>query len=67
MQVTYERLFNLGNFNNERISLTDDVQPDETPEQAYARLRTLVYRMAGQIDPNPYVAPGQEPTSEIPF
>jgi hypothetical protein len=64
MQVTYERLFNLGNFNNERISITDDVQPDETPEQAYARLRALVYELAQERDPK---APRPTSTSEIPF
>ena len=51
MRVSYERLINLGNYNNERIALEDDVQPDETPEQAYQRLRTLVHTMAGVPDP----------------
>lgn len=49
--VTYERLFNLGNFNNERISLTDEVRPDETPLGAYLRVRAEVYQMAKQRDP----------------
>ena len=62
MQITYERLFNLGNFNNERIGITDDVRPDETPEQAYQRLRTLVYELAQERDPK---AP--KATDEIPF
>lgn len=51
MKVSYERLINLGNYNNEQIALEDDVQPDETPEQAYQRLRDLVYKMAGLRDP----------------
>lgn len=51
MKVSYERLINLGNYNNERIALEDDVQPGETPQEAYQRLRALVYEMAGQPDP----------------
>jgi hypothetical protein len=51
VKVSYERLINLGNYNNERIALEDDVQPDETPEAAYQRLRALVYAMAGLADP----------------
>lgn len=51
MKVTYERLFNLGNYNNERIALEDDVQPGETPLEAYQRLRYTVYAMAGKPDP----------------
>lgn len=51
MRVTYERLFNLGNFNNERIALEDDVQPGETPIEAYQRLRATVYAMVGKPDP----------------
>jgi hypothetical protein len=51
MRVSYERLINLGNYNNERIALEDDVQPGETPTEAYQRLRALVYEMAGQADP----------------
>lgn len=51
MRVTYERLFNLGNYNNERIALEDDVQPGETPQEAYQRVRAAVYAMAGRPDP----------------
>lgn len=51
MKITYERLFNLGNYNNERIAVEDDVRPDETPEQAYQRLRAELYTMAGRLDP----------------
>jgi hypothetical protein len=51
MKVTYERLFNLGNYNNERIALEDDVRDGETPEEAYQRLRSTVYAMAGKPDP----------------
>lgn len=51
MKVSYERLFNLGNYNNERIVLEDDVQPEESPHEAYQRLRALVYEMAELPDP----------------
>lgn len=43
MKVSYARLVNLGNYENERIELTDDVHPDETPDQAYARVRAWVF------------------------
>ena len=68
MKVTYERLWNLGNYHNERVTLEDDVQPDETPEQAYARIRRLVYKMLNKPDPNPpfgHLAPGEP--DEVPF
>jgi hypothetical protein len=51
VRVTYERLFNLGNYNNERIALEDEVGSDETPLEAYQRLRAAVYEMAGKPDP----------------
>lgn len=51
MRVTYERLFNLGNYNNERLAVEDDVLPGETPEEAYRRVRGLVYAMLGRPDP----------------
>jgi hypothetical protein len=60
MRVSYERLINLGNYNNERIALEDDVQPGETPEQACQRLRALVYAISGLVDPRaPKVDPKQ--------
>lgn len=68
MKVSYERLVNLGNYNNERIALEDDVQPDETPEQTYQRLRALAHNFLGVPDPKaPKPAkPATEP-SEIDF
>jgi hypothetical protein len=73
VKVSYERLVNLGNYNNERIALEDDVQPDETPEQAYQRLRALVHQMAGVVDPKApkpapvrgYSADPSDPSSEF--
>ena len=70
MKITYERLVNLGNYNNERVALEDDVQPDETPEQAYARVRRLVYQMLNKPDPNPpfgHLAPAPSDDAEVPF
>lgn len=60
MRVTYERLFNLGNYNNERIALEDEVQPGETAFDAYWRLRAELYAMADHPDPvggKPTIAP----------
>ena len=51
MKITYERLVNLGNFNNERLSLEDDVAPGETPEAAYQRVRATVHGLLGIADP----------------
>jgi hypothetical protein len=42
MKVSYGRLFSLGNFENEKIEFTDDVQPGESYEQAYERARAVV-------------------------
>lgn len=68
MKVQYERLFNLGNYNNERISLEDDVQADETPEACYQRLRALVFAMADQVDPKaPKVQLNPTKPDDIPF
>lgn len=61
MKITYERLVNLGNFNNERLSLEDDVQPGETTEAAYQRVRAQVYALLGMPDPK---APRPSPTAE---
>jgi hypothetical protein len=40
--VTYAKLFNLGNYENERIELEDQVGPDETNEAALERVRQWV-------------------------
>jgi hypothetical protein len=49
--VRYARLVNLGNYENERVELEDTVQPEETFEAAYLRLRLEVHRLAGLSDP----------------
>lgn len=83
MKIVYERLFNLGNYSNERIAVEDETRPDETPVQAYDRLRALVYEMAEERDPaapkrkpaeaavedetRPDEAPVQAEETEIPF
>ncbi len=66
MRVTYERLVNLGNYNNERLGLEDEVQPDETPEQTYARLRTLAHKLLRIRDPHAAV-PAEMAEGEVPF
>lgn len=73
--VTYSRLINLGKFENERIEFTDDVQPGESPNEAYLRVRRWVYEAAGIKDPlAPVVAPVGAPdngldaeTNDVPF
>jgi hypothetical protein len=40
--VHYGKTFNLGNYENERIHLEDDVQPGESTEQAFARVKAWV-------------------------
>jgi hypothetical protein len=47
MKITYARLVNLGNYENERIELTDDVHPDETPDQAQAQLNGIADQVRG--------------------
>lgn len=46
--VEYGKTFNLGNYENERIFLTDDVQPGETADEAYARVRHWVLAKHGE-------------------
>jgi predicted nucleic acid-binding Zn-ribbon protein len=36
--VTYERLVNLGNFENERLSATADIEVDQSPEEVFEYL-----------------------------
>lgn len=70
MRVAYERLWNLGNYNNERISLEDDVAEGESPLDTYRRLRQLAHEMAGQPDPRapkPQIAPVAGDDKDIPF
>lgn len=51
MKIVYARLFNLGNYENERVEVEDEVLPGESPHSAYVRIRALVYACAGQRDP----------------
>lgn len=68
MKITYERLVNLGNYNNERLSLEDDVAPGETPEQAYQRLRALTHDLLGVPDPKaPRPSPVAPQADNIPW
>lgn len=36
--ITYERLVNLGNFENERLSATVEIEVDQSPEEAFEYL-----------------------------
>lgn len=64
--VTYARLFNLGNYENERIELSDEVGPDETLEQAYARVMAWVYAQK-EISDSIRRGEVQRDADEIPF
>lgn len=48
--VTYARLVNLGNYENERVEYEDAVRPGETPEAAYERVRAWVYAQLARED-----------------
>lgn len=49
--VRYAKLVNLGNYENERLELEDYPRPEETPEQAYLRIRGWVHEQLGKEDP----------------
>jgi hypothetical protein len=40
--VEYAKVFNLGNYENERIFFSDEVQPGETPGEAFERVKGWV-------------------------
>jgi len=46
MIIRYGRVFNLGNYETERIEMEDSVGDDETTEVAVERLRELVNNSA---------------------
>lgn len=58
MRIVYERLFNLGNYENERIIVEDQVREGETPRECYLRVRAELYAMARRADPQ---GPEEEP------
>jgi hypothetical protein len=41
-KVNYARLYNLGNYENERIEIEADVAPDESPAEVLRRLADWV-------------------------
>ncbi len=55
-KVTYARTINLGNYENERIEYTADVDIDETPEEALEQLKALMTpaQPVITIPPKPY-------------
>lgn len=40
--ISYERLFNLGNFNNEKIGFIAEFENNETPEQVFSFLKEKI-------------------------
>lgn len=65
MKINYARLYNLGNYENERIEVEDESGPDETPEDTLRRLAAWVHtnaealrqeRSAAQRRPRPAAA-----------
>ena len=65
MKIIYARLFNLGNYENERIEVEDEVLAGETTQETYRRLRAEVYAMAGRADPA--VIESERPSSSSPL
>lgn len=51
MRVTYEKLFNLGNYENERIGIEDELGDGENYETTYLRLRLIVHELGRRADP----------------
>ena len=48
--VAYEAVFNLGNFQNEKIRLVADLNPEETPDSVIELLRERAHEMAHKED-----------------
>lgn len=67
MKISYARLFNLGNYENERIEIEDEVLPNETPKQAYHRIRAELFASVGRKDPEAPPDSQQAGEEEIPF
>jgi hypothetical protein len=66
MKVNYARLYNLGNYENERIEVEDDVRPDETPGDTLKRLAAWVAIHAEELRQERR-RPRPEPAADIPF
>lgn len=48
--VSYRRLRNLGNYENEVVEASSDISASETPEEALAALRQWVHGQLGQVE-----------------
>lgn len=66
MLITYARLYNLGNYENERIEVADEVGPDESPEETLRRLVAWVAKEAEELR-QARRRPRPEPTDEPAF
>jgi hypothetical protein len=49
VKINYARLYNLGNYENERIEVEDEVGPDETPAEVLRRLAGWVATNAEEL------------------
>ena len=49
-KITYSALFDRGNYQNERIELTRQVEPDDIIEEVFEDLKLLVHDLAGKKD-----------------
>lgn len=50
MKITYARLYNLGNYENERFEVEDEVSENETAGYTSQRLRDLVEELKKNAD-----------------
>jgi hypothetical protein len=67
MIVRYARLFNLGNYENERIEIEQEVHASQTPEDVLAYLAAWVAAEGHKLHERRLRARSGEPDGEIPF
>lgn len=44
-QISYKRIHNLGNYENQKVSCTTSVDSSENPEEVFVNLKAFVERM----------------------
>lgn len=66
MKVNYARLYNLGNYENERIEVEDEVGPDESPAETLRRLAAWVAVNAEELRQERR-RPRPGPVEDVPF
>lgn len=69
MLIRYARLFNLGNYENERIEVEEEVQPGEKPADTVRRLAAFVAAQGEQLreDRRRAVEESRRRAEDIPF